>query len=125
MSYTKDQIKTVQNQLISLIKTSGMTPEDQAKFISRIKNIQTQDQLIKALRGHEVKETMKVPTGELDANGKPKYKRVQTGATHWEPGIEQRIKDLIEAQAKRDALASLDRTLARTELRKGGETACR
>lgn len=47
--YTRAEIKAVQTDLVSLVRKSGMEPKDQAKFITKIKNIQTQEQLGDAL----------------------------------------------------------------------------
>lgn len=46
---TKQNIKEVQNQLTGLIRSSDMSLNDKAKFITSIKNIQTQQQLENAL----------------------------------------------------------------------------
>lgn len=49
ISFTKADIKQVQNQLVSLIRDSGMSKKDQAKFLETVKNTQTPEQLLKAL----------------------------------------------------------------------------
>lgn len=49
VKYTKQDVRAVQTQLVSLIKGSGMNPNDQAKFIRRLKSIQTPTQLQKAM----------------------------------------------------------------------------
>jgi small nuclear ribonucleoprotein (snRNP)-like protein len=45
----KQDIKDVQNQVISVLKESELTTADKGKFITAVKNIQTQAQLEKAL----------------------------------------------------------------------------
>jgi hypothetical protein len=45
---TKDEIKAVQTELIDMIEQSKLDPEDRAKFLRTLKNIQTKAQLIKA-----------------------------------------------------------------------------
>lgn len=47
--FTGGQIKNTQEELIKIIKESGLEAKDQSKFISTIKNIQTPIQLQKAL----------------------------------------------------------------------------
>ncbi len=46
---TKKDIKETQTSLINLIEESGLIPQDKAKFIRTLKNVQTQEQLQKAL----------------------------------------------------------------------------
>jgi len=46
---TKEQIKEVQSKLVAIIKESGIEAKDQAKFLSVVKNTQTQAQLAKLL----------------------------------------------------------------------------
>ncbi len=48
---TKKEIKTTQTNLVTALESSKLTPEDRAKFIRTIKNIQTQQQLIDELPG--------------------------------------------------------------------------
>jgi len=45
----KKEVKSIQTELINLLKASGLDAKDKAKFIKAIKNIQTADQLSKAL----------------------------------------------------------------------------
>jgi len=42
---TREEIKAAQTQLVELLEKSGLAPEDKAKFIRTIKNIQSQEQL--------------------------------------------------------------------------------
>lgn len=42
---TRREIRDVQNSVISLVKDSDMPPADKSKFLTTIRNIQTQDQL--------------------------------------------------------------------------------
>lgn len=46
---TKAEIKAVQTEIIEQIEASELEPKDRAKFIRSIKNIQTQQQLVKVL----------------------------------------------------------------------------
>lgn len=46
---TKDEIKDVQSLAVKIINDSGISAEDKAKFLSTVKNIQTQEQFEKAL----------------------------------------------------------------------------
>jgi GNAT superfamily N-acetyltransferase len=49
VTFTKQQVKQVQNQVVSLVRSAGLDLKDQAKFIQGVKNIQTPEQLDKAL----------------------------------------------------------------------------
>jgi hypothetical protein len=49
VKFTKDDIKMVQNRLVSLLRDSELTPADKSKFLETVRNIQTPEQLEKAL----------------------------------------------------------------------------
>lgn len=80
--FTKEEVFNTQRQLTDLIEKSDLTPEDKAKFLTSIKNVQTGEDLQKVLS----------PT--INKKGK-----------EVSPGITKRINDLIE-KAQKKSLAS-------------------
>lgn len=80
--FTKEEVFNTQRQLTDLIEKSDLTPEDKAKFLTTIKNVQTGKDLQKALSPKVNKKGEEVS-----------------------PGITKRINELIE-KAQKKSLAN-------------------
>ncbi len=110
-NFTKEQIFDTQSDLIDLIEKSDMTPEDKAKFIPMIKNVQTPQDLTDVING-KVQKNNSSQTRMVKGVAVP-VKNPKKSGDVITPGLEERINTLIEKEERRQLIGKIRKTSER------------
>lgn len=112
----KSETRAVQNEIIKIIESSGLRPEDKAKFTRKIKNISTGEQAIKQLPDIEKRifslldADLRRQTISKITNLAKRAKKSQTIAADYSERIQEVVADIELKKRRPETIARLEKT---------------